>query len=268
MATFLWQGHRLAYDDVGGGDGPPVVLLHGFAVCRRFWDDVVPAIAAHRRVLALDWIGYGTSSRPGRGIGLAGHAAAAGAFLTEVAGSQCYLVGHSMGASIAALVGRERSELIERLVLCNPLVRAADGLYPRSHRLVRPWVRPIVKRLLGLRPFVYWLASNSTDIVPIPEVLITATMAADREVMMRDALDLVHLDLLADLARLTMPVLLLGADRDAVVRPRQTDLAAGQIKDVTVHRFPYGHCPPLETPGDFVAHLEAFLDASSLHTVA
>jgi len=268
MATFSWQGHRLAYDELGAGDGPPVVLLHGFAVCRRFWDGVAPAIAAHRRVLALDWIGYGASSRPGCGLGLTGHAAAAGDFLTAVAGARCYLVGHSMGGSIAALMATAHPEQIERLVLCNPLVRAVDGLYPRSHRLVSPWVRPIVKRLLGLRPFVEWLASNSTDAMPVPAALIDATMTADRDVMMSDALDLARLDLVEDLARLAMPVLLLGSERDAVVRPRQTDLAAAQIKDVTIHRFPCGHCPPLEKPRDFLDHLEAFLAAPTPQTVA
>ena len=267
MGTFPWQGHRLAYEEVGAGDGLPVVLLHGFAVCRRFWDGVVPAIAEHRRVLAVDWIGYGASSRPGRGVGLTGHAAAAAAFLAEVAGPRCYLVGHSMGASIAALMASAHPEHIDRLVLCNPLVRAAGGLYPRSNRLMNPWLRPIVKRLLALRPFVEWLASNSTDAMPVPDVLIDATMAADREVMMSDALDLARLDLVADLARLAMPVLLLGSERDAVVRPRQTDLAAAQIKHVTVHRFPCGHCPPLELPGDFLDHLEAFLAAPAPHTV-
>jgi pimeloyl-ACP methyl ester carboxylesterase len=269
MGTFSWQGHRLAYDELGGGGGgPPVVLLHGFAVCRRFWDEVAPAIAAHHRVLVLDWVGYGTSSRPGRRLGLTGHAAAAGAFLTGVAGPRCFLVGHSMGASIAALVAAARPEQIERLVLCNPLVRAADGLYPRSKRLTRPWLRPIVKRLMGLRPFVQWLASSSTYATPLPEALIDAAMEADREVLLSDALDLARLDLVADLARLSMPVLLFGSDRDAVVRPRQTDLAAAQIKDVTVHRFSCGHCPPLESPRDFLAQLEGFLAAAGPHAVA
>jgi pimeloyl-ACP methyl ester carboxylesterase len=268
MPMFPWHGQQLAYDALGGGDGPPVVLLHGFAVCRRFWDDVAPVLAAQRRVLAVDWLGYGASSRPGSGIGLRGHVAAADAFLSDVAGPRCHLVGHSMGASIAAMVAAAHPERIARLVLCNPLVRAADGLYPRSYRLVNPLVRPILRRLLAFRPFVEWLAGNSTDAMPVPEVLIAATISADREVMMSDALDLVRLDLSADLVRLTMPVLLVGADRDAVVRPWQTDLAAAQIRDVTVRRFPCGHCPPLETPTGFVAQLTAFLDASEPHAVA
>jgi pimeloyl-ACP methyl ester carboxylesterase len=262
MATFLWQGERLAYDELGDGDGPPVVLLHGFGVCRRFWDGVTPALAARGRVLALDWIGYGESSRPGRGLGLEGHGAVLNGFLAAVVGRPCDLVGHSMGASIAALAASAHPERIERLVLCDPLIRAADGLYPRSRWLVSPWLRPVVKRLLGLRLFVLWFTSNSTDTLPIPEPLIAAALTADREVMMRDALDLARLDLTDALARLAMPVLLVGADRDAVVRPQQTDLGAARIQDVTVARFSCGHCPPLERPQAFTARLASFLDAA------
>jgi len=268
MATFSWQGERLAYDDLGDGDGPPVVLLHGFGVCRQFWDAVTPALAAQRRVLVLDWIGYGESSRPGRGLGLAGHAAAVSEFLASVVGQRCDLVGHSMGASIAALTASAHPERIARLVLCDPLIRAADGLYPRSRRLVSPWLRPLVKRLLGLRPFVLWFTSNSTDTLPIPESLIAAALTADREVMMRDALDLARLDLTDVLARLSMPVLLVGAERDAVVRPQQTGLAAARIRDVTVVRFPCGHCPPLEVPQAFTASLAGFLAAPARHVVS
>jgi len=260
MATFSWQGERLAYDDLGDGVAPPVVLLHGFGVCRQFWDAVAPKLAVHRRVLVLDWVGYGESSRPGLGLGLEGHAAAVIEFLATVVGRRCDLVGHSMGASIAALAASAHPERIARLALCDPLVRATDGLYPRSRRLVSPWLRPLVKRLLGLRLFVLWFTSNSTDTLPIPENLIAAALTADREVMMRDALDLARLDLIDALARLSMPVFLVGAERDAVVRPEQTDLAAAHIRDVTLARFPCGHCPPLEVPEAFTARLESFLD--------
>jgi 3-oxoadipate enol-lactonase len=263
MAIFPWQGERLAYDDLGEGDGPPAVLVHGFGVCRQFWDAVTPALAGHRRVLVVDWIGYGGSSRPGRGLGLEGHAAAVTAFMATVVGRPCDLVGHSMGASIAALAASAHPEWIARLVLCDPLIRATDGLYPRSRRLVSPWLRPLVKRLLGFRPFVRWFTSNSTDTLPIPENLIAAALTADREVMMRDALDLARLDLTDALARLAMPVLLVGADRDAVVRPAQTALAAARIRNVAIARFPCGHCPPLELPEAFTARLASFLDGAA-----
>lgn len=262
MVTFPWQGESLAYADLGDGVGPPVVLVHGFGVCRQFWDAVTPTLAQRRRVLAVDWIGYGESSRPERGLGLAGHAVALEAFLGTL-GQPCNLVGHSMGASIAAMVAAAQPERVARLVLCNPLVRATDGLYPRSRRLVSPWLRPLVKRLMGLRLFVLWFTSNSTDTMPIPENLIAAALTADREVMMRDALDLGRLDLTDALNRLSMPVLLVGAERDAVVRPHQTHLAAKHIKDVAVVRFPCGHCPPLELPHAFLRRLEQFLDADA-----
>jgi pimeloyl-ACP methyl ester carboxylesterase len=149
---------------------------------------------------------------------------------------------------------------VARLVLANPLVRARDGLYPRTRRLLSPWVRPLARRLLGFRPFARWLAANSVDSGAVPESLIEGAMASDRQVMMGDAMGLLHLDLTPDLRRLSMPVLLMGADRDAVVRPAQLRLAATCVPQAATYEFQRcGHCPPLEQPHLFLERLEDFL---------
>src|SRR5699024_8461 len=43
------------------GDGPPVVLIHGIGHRRQAWDPVVGAVAAHRKVIAVDLPGFGES---------------------------------------------------------------------------------------------------------------------------------------------------------------------------------------------------------------
>src|SRR5262249_61630438 len=44
------------------GEGPPLVLLHGFPDDSRIYDQLVPQLTP-RRVVALDWLGYGRSER-------------------------------------------------------------------------------------------------------------------------------------------------------------------------------------------------------------
>jgi pimeloyl-ACP methyl ester carboxylesterase len=56
------NGARLAYETVGSGT--PLVLLHGFTLDMRMWDDQVEALAHHHRVIRYDLRGYGKSSPP------------------------------------------------------------------------------------------------------------------------------------------------------------------------------------------------------------
>src|SRR5437763_3301228 len=47
-----------------GGDGPPVVLIHGLASRGDDWAGLLSTLAQHQRVYALDLLGYGSSDRP------------------------------------------------------------------------------------------------------------------------------------------------------------------------------------------------------------
>ena len=86
-----------------GGDGPLVLLLHGFLEHAHAWDDVAPLlVAAGFRVLALDWRGHGDSEWVGAGgyYHFADYTADL-AFLIRELGGHAALVGHSMGSAAA-----------------------------------------------------------------------------------------------------------------------------------------------------------------------
>lgn len=107
---------QLQYDSEG--DGPLVVLLHGFPESRLAWRRQLPALArAGFRAVAPDLRGYGDSPKP----------KGAGAYLiTEVAGDvaelidePCILVGHDWGAVVAWSLAMMRPELVRKLVIIN-----------------------------------------------------------------------------------------------------------------------------------------------------
>ena len=58
---------RVRFAGVIGGEGPPVLLLHGYPQCHATWHDVAPALAKRYTVIAPDLPGYGKST-PGPGI--------------------------------------------------------------------------------------------------------------------------------------------------------------------------------------------------------
>jgi pimeloyl-ACP methyl ester carboxylesterase len=82
------------------GTGVPVLLLHGLASSRRFWDLVVPKLAG-LPVVALDQRGHGDSDRPSGPYDGATVAADALTALDALGLSRAVVVGHSWGASTA-----------------------------------------------------------------------------------------------------------------------------------------------------------------------
>jgi haloacetate dehalogenase len=54
-----------------GGDGPPVLLLHGYPQTHAMWHKVAPSLAREYTVVCADLRGYGDSSKP---RGVPGHA--------------------------------------------------------------------------------------------------------------------------------------------------------------------------------------------------
>ena len=82
------------------GTGTPVVLLHGLASQRRFWDLVVPGLAG-LPLVALDQRGHGESESPDEGYDTATIVRDVATALDSLGISRAVVVGHSWGASVA-----------------------------------------------------------------------------------------------------------------------------------------------------------------------
>jgi len=87
---------ELDYED--HGSGPPVVLIHGYPLSGRAWDEQVPALLdAGRRVITYDRRGFGKSGQPTFGYDYDTFAADLHALMEELDLRDAVLVGHSMG---------------------------------------------------------------------------------------------------------------------------------------------------------------------------
>jgi len=114
------------------GEGVPVLLLHGLASSRRFWDLVVPGLAG-LRVLALDQRGHGDSERPSGpydGVTVVADALTA---LDALGLSRVVVVGHSWGAGTALRLAATAPERVLAVVAVDGgLGRARDAGASRS----------------------------------------------------------------------------------------------------------------------------------------
>jgi pimeloyl-ACP methyl ester carboxylesterase len=94
------RGLQFHYRD-WGGQGRPLVLLHGLASTAHIWDLVAPALVPAYRVVALDQRGHGESAKPEAGYDFATIGDDLAAFLAALALARPVLVGHSWGGHVA-----------------------------------------------------------------------------------------------------------------------------------------------------------------------
>lgn len=119
--TFAVEGFTLAWDEWGSGDGPPLVLLHGFSGSAHDFAAHIPALAADRRVLAIDHRGHGRSSKSlDEATYTVDHIVDDVIdWLTHTVDGPVDLLGHSMGGRVALRVALARRDLLRSLILMD-----------------------------------------------------------------------------------------------------------------------------------------------------
>ncbi len=129
----MLHGHRVCLRH--GGEGPPVVLIHGITGSSEQWLPVMDPLAESFTVLAPDLLGHGESAKPRGDYSLGAYASGIRDLLVGLEVPAATIVGHSLGGGIAMQFAYQFPERCERLVLVssgglgaevNPLLRAAS----------------------------------------------------------------------------------------------------------------------------------------------
>ena len=111
------HGEDIAYVDIGTGEEPPVVFIHGLAGKWENWLENLPRVAQERRAIALDLPGFGESPMPREEIAISRYADLVEGLLESLGIERVVLVGNSMGGFIAAEMAIRYPERCDRLVL-------------------------------------------------------------------------------------------------------------------------------------------------------
>jgi pimeloyl-ACP methyl ester carboxylesterase len=151
MSEYLDLAHGLIHWKDYGGNGQPIVMVHGLGGSIANWDIVGPRLTSHGRVVAFDLPGFGLSP-PGKDWSLATHVAAI-LDIIEYVGTPATLVGNSLGGLLAETVAATRPEVVDSLILIAPATppRFPDPYihWPTARRLMinaAPVVGPAISR--------------------------------------------------------------------------------------------------------------------------
>jgi pyruvate dehydrogenase E2 component (dihydrolipoamide acetyltransferase) len=222
-----------------GEAGEPVVLIHGFGGDLNNWLFALPALAEEHRVYALDLPGHGGSSKDvGDGTGLAD---AVVGFLDAVGLDRPHLVGHSLGALVAAQVAaRGRAASLT-------LVAPAGFGQPVSQEYLDGFISAESRR--ELNPVLQLLFAD--------ESLVTRSLVDDvlkykRIDGVTDALTTLRSAAFTEAPEVDVPVLTIWGVEDRIIPPGpDAELVEGA-----------GHSPHMEAAGEVNRLIDRFLTAA------
>src|SRR4051812_27969061 len=92
------EGLKLHY--LTAGQGPPLIVLHGYAETSRMWRPIMPALAERFRVIAPDLPGIGESAIPTSGLDIKTAAIRIHALVRSLGVQTARVVGHDIGLMV------------------------------------------------------------------------------------------------------------------------------------------------------------------------
>jgi pimeloyl-ACP methyl ester carboxylesterase len=272
------NGLRLHY--VEAGEGPLVVLLHGFPEFWYSWHRQIPALAAAGfHVLAVDQRGYNESDKPAgvdryRIEALTDDAAG---LIAHAGHAKAHVIGHDWGGVVAWAVAMRHADVVDKLVILNAPHPAAylRELQTTDQRL-RSWYvlffqLPVLPELL-IRAGNYALLERGLRREPVnPDAFTADDLRLYKEAVSQPGALTAALNYYRAayrhrreartlLRRVTAPTLLLWGERDRYLSLRLTEGLEPWVPDLRVERIPdASHWVQNDAPERVNVALVAFL---------
>ena len=267
---------------VKGGQGSPVLLLHGYPQTHVMWHKVAPQLAKDFFLVIPDLRGYGDSSKPPDGENHSGYCKRSTAqdqveVMEQLGFKQFAVVGHDRGGRVAHRMALDHSDRVTKLAtldivpthkLYNDVTKEMASIYYHWFFLIQP--TPFPETLIGNNA-EFFLNSMLGRLKPkaiTPEAFAEylrcfsdpATIHGTCEDYRAGAsIDLIHDE--ADRGRkVACPMLALWAEKGLM--HRKYDVVAvwrDYVEQVNGKALPCGHFLPEEAPAETLAELRTFL---------
>jgi haloacetate dehalogenase len=273
-----------------GGNGPPVLLLHGFPETHVMWHRVSPILAEDFTVVCADLPGYGSSGKPTPAADHAPHAkqamaAALARAMDAIGFARFSVAGHDRGGRVAHRLALDHPDRVERLAVLDiiPTDEVFRRVDERALLSFWPWsllaqAEPLPERLISGDPGAVVddaLANWGSNPGSFPPAVVAAYTAALRDPATVHAIceeyrAAATIDRATDAEdrdagrRVEVPTLVLWS-RDGALDEWYAD-AGGPLgiwgrwaTDVRGHAIAGGHFFPEQNPAETAAELRSFL---------
>jgi pimeloyl-ACP methyl ester carboxylesterase len=223
------------------GDGPAVLMMHGWPQHWYLWRDVIPLVAPHARVICPDFRGFGWSDVPDSGYEKDQLRRDILALLDELGMEKVSIAGHDWGGLVGFLLALENTERVEGFLALNTLPpwRGRDpktALDAWRFAYIPMLAAPGVGRRVG--PLLAARGLRDAGLDP-PDVDAFVDRLRDRRGLATERLYRTFLRELPSLMRgryspdeLSVPTEMLFGSRDIVLTTRAARDAAGQTESI------------------------------------
>lgn len=261
------RGARVRF--VEAGAGRPLLLVHDYLSSHLAWEEALPRLAQHFRVIAPDLPGFGESEKPPParyGYGLEAFAESLADLAAAVGAGRLSVCGHAMGGAVALTLAANHPHLVDKLVLASPLVYPARP-DPLARLAATPIVGPIVfKQLYGRAAFRRHFHGHAlgggfaASDARIDYLFDLFNVPAAREAAYATMLSLEDTrPLTASLSRVTAPTLIVWGRGDRVSPVDQGRRLARELRGARFDVLDCGHSPAEECPEAFADLATRFL---------
>lgn len=273
---------------VYGGQGPPVLLLHGYPQTHAMWHQVAPILAQRYTIVAPDLRGYGDSSKPPGGDDHYGYSKRAMAedqiqVMEQLGFERFAVVGHDRGARVGHRMALDYPERVSKLaaldiVPTREIFETVDKnlatAYYHWFFLSQPYDLP--ETLIGAKP-IYYLHRKLSQWGAGPEAFdpealaeyercfadLATIHASCEDYRAAATIDLSHDEADFGHRKISCPLLLLWGGRAAMEKLYDVPEAWREYaEDVRGRPVDAGHFLAEEKPGEVAEELVAFLQGS------
>ena len=264
---------------VDAGDGPPVLLIHGYGDTADGWRRVVPGLLdSGHRVIAIDIPPFGRSGDPRTRKLIDFYKPFFPELLQRLEVDRATVIGHSLGGAIALHLTLDRPELVERLGLVAPAglgktppwwwyaITGYGTAWKAALSLPSP-VTPLLIRQ-GLTRFLDWRLFHDPRQMreSIDHLVRMHSSPRDFDRLLaagRCCIDSYTGTLLEDSAAITVPKWMVWGREDGLVPAKHAEAFAKLHPDAEVHVFEdCGHYPQIELPARFNALLQEWVEGT------
>jgi 3-oxoadipate enol-lactonase len=241
-----------------GGEGEPVVMIHGLGGTSNTFTPLLAAFARHRTI-RFDLPGSGRSHRVEGPLSLQLFVERALLIMQRAGVERAHVVAHSMGTIVAAHLAASEPGKVASLALFGPLLAppepARAAIRARAAQAREGDMQPIADALLHASVSAETRAKRPAAAAFVRESL----MRQDPEGYARSCEALAEMQP-ADTSRIDCPALLVTGDEDVVAPPQAVRMMRERIVGSRVEVLRgCGHWTPVEKPEECVDLLKRFL---------